>query len=233
MWWEICWSMEKKNHFHCPCHHWIYVPLCLWLNPTFFLNSPKINIPEFYSAMSFVLKNYNSSSITNTYCGWVVQVLCNLTAADVSYLSLHTHLSWNWNTFIVSDQIFLSFCFCGFYSLIVNLFNPTSNSTNHPFPLRLAKHLSAKMLIRHRLWFRLTSLVAQMVKHLPTMWETRVQSLSREDPLEKEMATHSNIQPGISHGQKSLVDYSPWGHKESDTTEWLSFFLSFFLWFRF
>ena len=38
-----------------------------------------------------------------------------------------------------------------------------------------------------------TSLVAQMVKHLPTMWETRVQSLGREDLLEKEMATHSSI----------------------------------------
>ena len=31
-----------------------------------------------------------------------------------------------------------------------------------------------------------------MVKHLPTMRETRVQSLGQEDPLEKEMATHSN-----------------------------------------
>ena len=36
-----------------------------------------------------------------------------------------------------------------------------------------------------------TSLVAQMVKRLPTMWETQVQSLGWEDPLEKEMATHS------------------------------------------
>ena len=39
----------------------------------------------------------------------------------------------------------------------------------------------------------LASLVAQMVKHLPTMWETRVQSLGQEDPLEKETATHSSI----------------------------------------
>ena len=37
-----------------------------------------------------------------------------------------------------------------------------------------------------------TSLVAQMVKRLPTMWETQVQSLGWEDPLEKEMATHSS-----------------------------------------
>ena len=36
-------------------------------------------------------------------------------------------------------------------------------------------------------------LVAQMVKHLPTMRETRVQSLGREDILEKEMVTHSRF----------------------------------------
>ena len=39
----------------------------------------------------------------------------------------------------------------------------------------------------------ITSLVAQMVKHLSIMWETRVPSLGVEDPLEEGMATHSNI----------------------------------------
>ena len=39
----------------------------------------------------------------------------------------------------------------------------------------------------------LASLVAQMVKRLPAMRETRIQSLGREDALEKEMATHSSI----------------------------------------
>ena len=38
-----------------------------------------------------------------------------------------------------------------------------------------------------------SSLVAQMVRSLTSMWETWVQSLGREDPLEKEMATHSSI----------------------------------------
>ena len=38
----------------------------------------------------------------------------------------------------------------------------------------------------------LAECLAQTVKHLPTMWETWVRSLSREDPLEKEMATHSS-----------------------------------------
>ena len=35
--------------------------------------------------------------------------------------------------------------------------------------------------------------MVQMVKHQPAMWETRVQSLGQEEPLEKEMATHSSI----------------------------------------
>ena len=43
------------------------------------------------------------------------------------------------------------------------------------------------------LYFQRISLMAQRVKCLPTMRETRVQSLSWEDPLEKEMATHSSI----------------------------------------
>ena len=38
----------------------------------------------------------------------------------------------------------------------------------------------------------MTSLVAQTVKRQPAMWETRLRSLGREDPLEKEIATHSS-----------------------------------------
>ena len=50
-----------------------------------------------------------------------------------------------------------------------------------------------------------TSLVAQMVKHLPTTWETWVQSLGWEDLLEKEMATYSSILAGKSHEQSSMM----------------------------
>ena len=49
-----------------------------------------------------------------------------------------------------------------------------------------------------------------------------VRSLCWKDPLEKEMATYSSILPGEfqkSHGQKSLVGYSPWSQRELDTTE--------------
>ena len=45
----------------------------------------------------------------------------------------------------------------------------------------------------HHLYFHHASLVAQMVKNLPAMQETQVQSLGQEDPLEKETATHSSI----------------------------------------
>ena len=61
--------------------------------------------------------------------------------------------------------------------------------------------------------------MAQTVKRLYAMLETWVQSLSREDPLEKEMATHSSTLAWKIHGQRNLVGYSLWGHKESDTTE--------------
>ena len=66
--------------------------------------------------------------------------------------------------------------------------------------------------------------MAKKVKNLPAMQETQVQSLSGEDPLKKEMAIQlpPAFLPRKSHGQKSLVGYSPWGCKESDTTERLS-----------
>ena len=63
------------------------------------------------------------------------------------------------------------------------------------------------------------SLVAQTLKNLPAMQETWVQSPGWEDPLEKDMATHSSILPGEFYGQRSLVGYSPGGPKELDTTE--------------
>ena len=59
-------------------------------------------------------------------------------------------------------------------------------------------------------------MMAQMVKNLLGMWETQVRSLDRENPLEKGMATTPVFLPGKSHGPKSLVGYSPWGHKDLD-----------------
>ena len=49
-----------------------------------------------------------------------------------------------------------------------------------------------KKLVANHISYREASLVAQMVKCLPAVWETRVQSLGQKDPLEKEMVTHSS-----------------------------------------
>ena len=49
-----------------------------------------------------------------------------------------------------------------------------------------------------------------------------VWSLGWEDFLEESLATHSSTLAWRILGQRSLVGYSPWGHKKSDTTEWLS-----------
>ena len=55
-----------------------------------------------------------------------------------------------------------------------------------------------------------------MVKNLPTVQETRVQSLSREDPLEKRMALDSSILAWEIPWMEEPGWLQPWGHKESD-----------------
>ena len=67
--------------------------------------------------------------------------------------------------------------------------------------------------ICYPLHYSWASLVVQLVKNSPAMWEIWVQSLGWEDPLEKGKATHSSW-PGEFHGL-----YSPWGCKKLDTTE--------------
>ena len=65
--------------------------------------------------------------------------------------------------------------------------------------------------IGYLLQYSWASLESQLTKNLPAMWETWVQSLGWEDPLEKEKATHS-----------SILAWGPGGCKESDMTERLS-----------
>ena len=67
------------------------------------------------------------------------------------------------------------------------------------------------------------SLVVQRLKRLPAMWETWVRSLGREDPLEKEMATHSSILAWRIPWTEELGGLQSMDHKESDTTEQLHF----------
>ena len=65
------------------------------------------------------------------------------------------------------------------------------------------------------------SFVAQRVKNPPATWETWIQSLGWEDPLKKGKAANSSILAW-------RIPWTAWGHTESDTTERLSLFFSFF-----
>ena len=66
------------------------------------------------------------------------------------------------------------------------------------------------------------SLVAETVKNLPAMLETQVRSLGWEISWRREWQPTPVFLPGEFQGQRSLEGYSPWGHKESDTTERLT-----------
>ena len=81
-----------------------------------------------------------------------------------------------------------------------------------------------KKYVLHCMSFPFTScfLVAHSVKSLPVMQDTRVQSLSWEDPLRRDWHPTPVFLPGESHGQRSLAGYSPQGCKESEMTEWLN-----------
>ena len=57
--------------------------------------------------------------------------------------------------------------------------------------------------------------VGAVVKNLPAVQEAGVCPLNWEDPLEEEMATHSNILAWRIHGERSLMGYSPWDRKFS------------------
>ena len=67
--------------------------------------------------------------------------------------------------------------------------------------------------------------MAQRLKRLPAMWETWVRSLGREDPLEKEMATHSSILAWRIPWTEELGGLQSMGRKELDTTERFHFII--------
>ena len=64
--------------------------------------------------------------------------------------------------------------------------------------------------------------VAQMVKNLPAIQEIQFNSWVRKIPWRREWLPTPVCLPGEFNGQRSLANYSPWGHKELDTTEQLT-----------
>ena len=89
--------------------------------------------------------------------------------------------------------------------------------------MMLSKDPTPNFVILARSVLLWASLVAQRLKRLPAMWETWVRSLGQEDPMEKEMATHSSILAWRNPRMEELGGLQSTGHKESDTTERLHF----------
>ena len=99
-------------------------------------------------------------------------------------------------------------------------------------PLLYQGPLAFQKLFYHNLWevlkqeiltsrFIQSSLVTQTVKNSPAIQEIWVWNLGQEDPLKKEMTTHSSVLAWRIPWQRGLEGYSPWGHKLLNTTEWL------------
>ena len=82
--------------------------------------------------------------------------------------------------------------------------------------------------IGYLLQYSWASLVAQMVKNPPAMWETWFQSLVRKIPWKRAWQPTLVFLPGESHGHKRVVGYSSWSRRELDMTEQMKLKLQYF-----
>ena len=104
-----------------------------------------------------------------------------------------------------------------FFSVVSVVFAPFSFHLN----FRVCPYLQNSLLVMIPMGFPSGS----VVKNPPAMQETqemRVWSLGWEDPWRRAWQPTPVFLPGECHRQRSLAGYSPWGQKESDTTEWLT-----------
>ena len=70
--------------------------------------------------------------------------------------------------------------------------------------------------------FVILNVITDLGNSLSAMQETRFKPWVRKTPWRREWLSTPVFLPGEFHGQRSLVGHSPWGHKESDTTEQLT-----------
>ena len=80
----------------------------------------------------------------------------------------------------------------------------------HWVPLRVRLFLAGNSQYVGKYTLYRASLVAQRLKRLPAMWETPVRSLGQEDPLEKEIATHSSMEKEMATHSSILAWRVPW-----------------------
>ena len=108
------------------------------------------------------------------------------------------------------------------------------SSLPSPLPLPSAVRSSSCLFTRFKplhTSYCMVLLVAQTIKWVPTMQETRVQSLVGKISWRRKWQPTPVLLPGKSHGWRNLVGYSPWGRKDLDTTERFHFHFHFPLYF--
>ena len=127
---------------------------------------------------------------------------------------LHNPVSINWLYTVKQTLIWFSNTF----SLWFSPFN-TIDRANHIFLSLHSPHFNYPS--SPRLCWLLYSLTQASLKNLPAMQETWFDPWVRKIPWRREWLPTPVFLPREFHRQRSLVDYNPWGHKESDTTDQL------------
>ena len=140
---------------------------------------------------------------------------------------------WNgkckWNDFI--KWFYFTMCNALWYILFFSVLLWPLKITNH-IPLDLFHVQVFGYMLNFEKHYSLGAfLVAQLVRNLPAVQETWVQSLGWEDTLEKEMATHSSILAWKISWTEEPGWVQPMGRKESGTTEQLTLTYLHLLWF--
>ena len=111
---------------------------------------------------------------------------------------------------IAQAEIITSYCgFVAHINICTNNSTEKGRVSNGAIRVQNFLFLSPKTtLIESR-----SSLVAQTLKRLSTMWETRVRALGREVPWRRKWQSTPVLLPGKSHGQRSLIGYSLWSRR--------------------
>ena len=185
------------------------------------VSSWKLYAHKFLLHLKHLLKtsSFHDKSYCFSWVGSIVRESENVRTPNLSlaYISLQPSLL----TFIFSSySIFWSKIFPILLNMPANL-EDSAVATGLEKVTFHSKEMQCQRMLKlpHNCTY-LTSLVAQTVKHLSTMWGTWVRSLGWEDSLGKEIATHSStLALKIPWTEELGAGYYPWGRKESGTTE--------------
>ena len=156
-------------------------------------------------------------SSTRSHCFNWYKAVCFSLVNNALWKIFCSLQSWEKTDSGIKEVVFESWPFCH----LLLILNRTHPIYKHELPIQPKgeKHRTHHLSVISTSW---GFPGGSVVKNPPAMQKMQVHPLGPEDPLEKQMATHSSILAGEFLVKRSLAGYGPWGHKESDTTEWLN-----------